>query len=152
MTDIGSLIENGDSLTRLFGERWPSFHDAEILEVRLDRGNVEPKKNLYEFPSLTLKIHLWEMTSEIDQNGYFVLRTHTLATLRFDSMDRLNLTGFNHQNAIFGMEITRRDRTDGPSPYLEVEIDPSFGIAASFTCLRVTVVEAASCNHDGTAA
>ena len=72
--DVGSLIENGDALTRFFGGRWPSFHDAEVFEVQFDRGHVEPEKSLYEFPTLTLKIHLWEMTREVDQSGYFVLR------------------------------------------------------------------------------
>jgi hypothetical protein len=149
MTDVGCLIESGEALTRFFG-RWPSFHDAEILEVHLDRGHVEPEKNLYEFPSLTLKIHLWEMTKEVDHNGYFILRNHTLATLKLSDLDRLNLVGFNHQNAIMEMEIHRRERTDGPSPYFEVEIVPAFGFAASFICLHVTVVEAMPCNPDGT--
>jgi hypothetical protein len=80
-----------------------AFHDAEILEIHLDRGHVEPEKNLYEFPSLTLKIHLWEMTKEVDHNGYFILRSHTLATLKFSDLDRLNVVGFNHQNAIMEM-------------------------------------------------
>src|ERR1700683_1383336 len=148
--DVGSLLENGDALTRFFGGRWPSFHDAEVFEVQLDRGQVEPEKGLYEFPTLTLKIHLWEMTREVDQNGYFVLRSHTLATLRFADVDNVNLVGFNHQNAIMGMEIVRRERTDGPSPYFAVEIDPVFGIAASFTCLHAAVIEAVPCNPDGT--
>lgn len=149
MTDIGPLGEGGEKLTRLFGE-WPSFHDAEILELHLDRGHVKPEKNLPTVPSLTLKIHLWEMTKEVDQNGYFVLLNHTLAVIRFSDLDRLNIAGFNQQNAIMDMEILRRERTDGPSPYFEVEIAPAFGLAASFTCLSVTVVEAMPCDPDGT--
>src|SRR6266700_8177774 len=129
MTDVGPLAESGEKLTRLFGG-WPSFHDAEILELHLDRGHVEPEKNLHEFPSLTLKIHLWEMTKEVDQNGYFILLNHTLATLKFSDLDRLNVAGFNHQNVIMDMEIVRRERTDGPSPYFEIEIAPAFGLAA----------------------
>jgi hypothetical protein len=149
MTDVGPLAEGGEKLTRLFGG-WPSFHDAEILELHLDLGHLEPEKNLLKFPSLTLKIHLWEMTKEVDQNGYFVLLNHTLATLRFSDLDHLNIAGFNQQNVIMDLEIVRRERTDGPSPYFEVEIAPAFGLAASFTCLSVTVVGAVPCNPDGT--
>lgn len=152
MTHTASIIENGELLTRFFGGQWPSFHDAEVLAVHLDRGHARPEKDTYEFPSLTLKVHLWEMTNQVDQKGYFILRNHTLVTLRFDSLDQLNLAGFNHQNAIFGLEINQRERADGPSPYLEVDIDPSFGIGASFACLHATVLEAVPCNPDGTLA
>lgn len=120
----------------MFWGRWPSFYDAEIFEVQLDRGHVEPEKSLNEFPTLTLKIHLWEMTKEVDQNGYFVLRSHTLATLRFADVDNLNLVGFNHQNAIMEMEIVRRERADDPLHYFAVEILPAFGIAKSLILNR----------------
>jgi hypothetical protein len=43
---------------------------------------------MYEFPSLTLKIHLWRLTKEVDAKGYLVLRDHTLTTLKFTMLPR----------------------------------------------------------------
>ena len=134
-------VEGSDRLTSIFGY-WPSFHDAEIIEFNLWRGDVEPEANRYIFPVLTTKIHLWELTSEIDARGSLVLRHHTLATLRFHDVDELSMEGFNHQNAIYGLEITRETREDGSPSFHRVEFEPAFGLAATFRCGRIEVVEA----------
>jgi hypothetical protein len=147
---IESLIEGSEKLIQIIGH-WPSFHDAEILDLSLWRGDVDPERNKYVFPVLTLTVHLWEMTKEVDSAGYFVLRDHTLATMKFHNVDRLQMQGFNHQNAIFGLSVDRRERDESPSPYFAVELEPAFGVSASFTCLRVEVVTASRCGRDGEA-
>lgn len=128
---------------------WPSFHDAEVLEITLWRGDVEPERQSYVFPVLTAKIHLWELTSELNREGSSVLRQHTMATLRFHDVDELNLKGFNHQNAIFGLSIVRKEREQGASPVFAIEFEPAFGVAAEFICMRVEVVEAVPCDQFG---
>ena len=80
MDAFESSIVGVESLTSIFGH-WPSFHDAEILELHFLRGNVQP--DMDEVPSLTLRIHLWRLTKEVDAHGYFISRDHTLATLMF---------------------------------------------------------------------
>jgi hypothetical protein len=135
-----NLVERSERLTSIFGY-WPSFHDAEVIEFNLWRGDVEPDAKRYIFPTLTAKIHLWEITSEIDARGYLVLRHHTLATLRFHDIFELCMNGFNHQNAIFGLSITSAP-TEGFPQRLHVEFEPAFGVTATFYCLRVEVVEA----------
>jgi hypothetical protein len=57
------------------------------------------------------------------------------------------MQGFNHQNAIFHLAIEHKVRSAGPSPYFSIHLDPAFGIDASFTCLRVEVVEATRCGE-----
>jgi hypothetical protein len=148
MDRIEDMIEGSEKLTRIFG-RWPSFHDAEVLDVSLWRGDVNPEQNRYVFPVLTATMHLWEMTKEVDPRGFFVLRDHTLATLRFHEVQDLRMEGFNYQNAIFELSISRLERTQPPSPYFAVEMEPSFGVGASFTCLRVEVSDAVSCGAGG---
>jgi hypothetical protein len=64
--DIRSLVRNASLLTNIFGG-WPSFHDAEVLELRLDRngpGGVE----------LHAKVHLFETTSEVTPEGFYRLQ------------------------------------------------------------------------------
>jgi hypothetical protein len=147
--DVGNLIEGSERLTKIFGF-WPSFHDAEVFEINLWRGDVEPERQSYVFPVLMAKIHLWELTDEIDDKGLYVTRHHTMATLRFHDVSGLELTGFNHQNAIFGLAITREERTEGPSPVFSVKFEEAFGVNAEFICTRIEVVEAVVCDRRDT--
>jgi hypothetical protein len=136
-----NIIEGSEKLTSVF-DYWPSFHDAEILEFNLWRGDVQPQEKKYIFPVLTTKIHLWEITAEVDSRGYLVLRHHTLATVRFHDVDNFRMEGFNHQNAILGLHFTTEDRGEVLPPYVCVEFEPAFGISATFRCSRVEVVDA----------
>ena len=149
MLEIAALVVGSEKLTRIFSE-WPSFHDAEVHELHLDRGHIDTDALIYEFPRLTVKVHLWLMTSDVDQKGYFVLTNHTLATMRFYDVDNFKMEGFNHQNAIFGLRIEKKTREEGPTPYFAVDFDSSFGMGATFTWLRIEIVEAIPCNAEGT--
>lgn len=148
MSDIAEHIEGAEKITNIFGY-WPSFHDAEIINFHLWRGDVDPDRKKYIGPVLTLLVHLWELTNEVNTEGFLILKHHTLATLRFHNVfEDIQMSGFNHQNAIFGLRIERKSRDSGPSPYFEVALDPSFGIGASFTCFRVEVTDARACEPD----
>jgi len=149
MNNVASHIAGSEKLTQIFGQ-WPSFHDAEVIDVNLWRGRVHPDKGLWEFPVLTVKVHLWKMTREVDSKGYFICENHTLCTLVFREVADLSMTGFNHQNAIFDLEIERKERDRPPSLYFAVRFDPSFGIDSSFECLQIEVADAVPCGDDGT--
>ena len=148
MANIEEFIDGSGKLTDIFGY-WPSFHDAEVLELSLMRGDVDPEAGRYVFPVLQVRIHLWEITSEVDAQGYLVTRHYTLTTLRFHDVDEFKMEGFNHQNAILGLSVTLQDRPSGPSPIFAVHFDPAFGMGASFVCHRVVVVDAIPCSEDG---
>jgi hypothetical protein len=107
-----------------------------------------PTEALTSSRVLTLLVNLWELTNEVNSEGFLVCRHHTLAKLRFHGVHDLTMIGFNHQNAIFHLAIEHKVRSDGPSPYFSVHLQPAFGIEASFTCLRVEVVEARRCAED----
>ena len=151
MANIESLILGSERITNIFGY-WPSFHDAEVLDLHFWRGHIDAGKGVYDFPVLTLKIHMWELTKEVTPEGFLVLRHHTLATLRFANVEEdFEMHGFNHQNAILELSITSIERTKTPSPCFSVEIVPAFGIAASFHCSQVEVVDATAYQDDGSA-
>jgi hypothetical protein len=59
------------------------------------------------------------------------------------------MEGFNHQNAILGLSIDRLERSEGPSPYFSVHMDPAHGMGAAFECLRIEVLSAVACNEEG---
>ena len=88
MSQVESLIEGSGKLTNIFGY-WPSFHDAEVIEIHFWRGDIDTDNNKYVFPVLTAKLHLWEMTPEVNSSAYLGRHRHTVARLRFfmTSMD-----------------------------------------------------------------
>jgi hypothetical protein len=143
-SSIETLIAGSEKLVRIFGY-WPSFHDAEVIDLHLWRGDVDPDRARSVFPVLTLKVHLWELTSEVDSEGCLILRHHTLTTLRFHHVDQIEMNSFNHQNQIVRLSITRQERPDSPSPFLAVRLEPGFGVSASFDCLTAEVVDASPC-------
>lgn len=148
MPAIESLIHGSEKLTNIFG-CWPSFHDAEVLELHFWRGDVDPDRDSYVFPVLTVKIHLWELTKERDPQGLLILRHHTLTTLRFHNVDAFKMDGFNHQNAIYALSMERQERSDGPSPFFAVQFQPAFGVGASFRSMDVEVLDAIPCTQHG---
>ena len=142
-------IEGSQKLTDIFGY-WPAFHDAEVIDLHLWRGNVNPENNCYIFPVLTMQVHLWELTQEVDSKGNLLMKHHTLATLRFyDIEDDIELYNFNQQNAIFELSIKHCKRSEGSSLYFNVKIVPSYGLGALFKCSRIEVMDCKPCNEDG---
>ncbi len=69
--------------------------------------------------------------------------------MKFYDVDNVKMEGLNHQNAIFGLGIEQKTRDEGPTAYFAVDFEPSFGIDATFTCLRIEIVEAVPCNAEG---
>lgn len=146
MPGIEPHIAGSEKLTRIFGH-WPSFHDAEVIEFHLWRGNVKPgdwdDSNI--LPVITAKIHIFIESPDSQ---------HTLATIRFEDADEIKLEGFNHQNAIMGLAISVQPRgkfvtgEDLP-PFLMVQFQAAFGMSASLRCFRIEVVDAVPCTEDG---
>ncbi len=112
--DPSSIIKNSNRITDIFGY-WPSFHDAEIQSISLTGGETYLKDPDRIYPTLDIKIHLWEMTNEVNAKGFFVLKNHTLTDLRFRNTGELELSDFSFRNTImemiFGVE-TRTYRSD----------------------------------------
>jgi Immunity protein 50 len=147
MENLEKSIHGSEKLTSIFG-RWPSFHDAEIHEVFLNRDDADQGQERVP-PCALLKIHLWEMTSEVDAQGYYVLRNHTLVTLMFSDIEELDLRHFNHQNVLSGLAIKKANSGPGNSKTFRVWLESSFGLAGTFTCKRIEVLEAVPCTSSG---
>src|SRR5258705_6613043 len=91
-------IQGYERLTGIFGA-WPSFHDAEVLRLELDRrGNSDQVE-------LMADVYVFEMTSNVTDGGFYELRNGTLVSLRFHGIADLELSGFNGQNALFGLRL-----------------------------------------------
>jgi hypothetical protein len=78
---------------------WPSFHDAEVLEVHLFRRGTS-----------FLRLHTWVMTDQLDSKGYYVLDKHAVVTFALEGIDDLNLSGFSGQNVINELRLEKTAR------------------------------------------
>jgi Immunity protein 50 len=127
-------VWNAEALVERFGE-WPSFHDAEILGLRLDSGQ---RSN--GVPALELDLHLFKAGGQTP-DGRIEWTTHTLATLLFERVEEVSLEGFGPQNVLFDLDMQRV--VGGPVPNrIAVELQSSNGLVGSFTCESITVLAA----------
>jgi hypothetical protein len=127
MTDI----QNSQALTNIFG-KWPSFHDAEIVRICLNR---EGKKG----PYLEACIYVFEQSSEVDETGHYILKNPTLVTFHFTHIVLESLKWFNQQNVLWDLEITDILPQKNEGCNFRVEMPSSFGCEARFNCREIIV-------------
>jgi hypothetical protein len=152
--DPSPIIKDSCKLTDIFG-RWPSFPDAEIQSFSLTCGETYLKTPEGKYPILDIRIHLWEMTNEVNTKGFFVLKNHTLTDLRFQNTSEMEISDFFYQNVImgitFGVELEHTDPSSAlrHPACIRVEIDPCYGLYAKFKCQSAEVLSAVSCDEEG---
>jgi len=78
---IEALVKGSERLTSVFG-CWPSFHDAEIIWMRLHRGDRRSEEGVAG-PSMEMEVHTFEITNEVAPTGLLVLKHHVLVHFRF---------------------------------------------------------------------
>lgn len=100
---------------------WPTFHDAEILTMVLDRSG----------PTLLVRILIGVPIRPPETWTFEV-------NLRFNDIDSLELSEFNHQNVISYLALSsiteERPSTLATEERVKVEIDSVWGLRGSFTC------------------
>ena len=89
------IVKGHERLTDIFG-RWPSFHDSEVISIRLDRRG----RNQWEGPVTYVRVHVFEGYRESEDSIEVKWRNPTIVTLRFAPVVDISLSGFNQQNAI----------------------------------------------------
>ncbi len=69
-----------------------------------------------------------------------------IVSLNFHDCESMKLEEFNHQNAVYDLKFTLEDRgslKDGQPlpPFICVTFEQAFGMALSFKCMRIEVLE-----------
>jgi hypothetical protein len=124
-------IQNSSDIEKIFG-RWPSFHDAEVLQVTLDRLGANG-------PIMEAVIHVYEATNELDAQGYYTTKSHVDVTLTFTRLELVRLEGFNHQNVLMSLEITEIDPIQHEGRQCHVTMPSIYGLDTEFYCESVIV-------------
>jgi len=114
-------VPGARALCEWFGD-WPSFHDAEVIGLSLER----------EAPS-ELRVKTWRMTNRTDTKGYFVLEKHVEVIFRIEEIADLELFGFSVQNVISGLILS--EHGDG----VQIELGPCYGLAGKIIARGVSI-------------
>jgi hypothetical protein len=101
---------------------WPTFHDAEIVSLHMNRRS----------PSSML-IHTWEMTNKVDERGFYVLEKDVVVEFVFENISGLDLSGFNHQNVIFGLELEKK------AAGFMLTLDPCYGLGGTIEAENISI-------------
>jgi hypothetical protein len=118
---------------------WPSFHDAEVLKLTIDRTQVAISKELS--PVLDLHLRGWVMTSEVTEQGFYKLRGDAVFHFQFEGVTNLHVEGFNTQNVLsaLNLEVVEDPHNEGRK-VLRVELEHCYEFEASFTAQKARVL------------
>lgn len=116
-------IPGAESVVRWFGS-WPSFHDAEVLSVLIDRDG----------PS-RLRLRTWITGDETDGKGYFIRQHEVVVVFEFKRINHIRLEGedADRQNVIAGLVV------DEIAGGYRLELLPCYGVAGEIRAKEVLV-------------
>lgn len=128
-------IRGAEKLVDVYGY-WPTFHDAKVLWMLLDRHHHDE-----DTPALEALVRAFEITDEVDPEGRLVLRHHVQVHLRFREIRELKISNFGHQNMLHGLSITDIRDWQLEQIHFAVHFVSSIDeLDASFQCRTVEVV------------
>jgi len=121
-----SRIINSEIVIQHFGY-WPDFHDAEITKATFE---THPTGRY----SVTFVIAAFEVTSEVDERGYYKLIKHCNVELQFIGIEKIDFSYFSFQNVLFGLEFEETGNN------IECVFDFSVGLEAAMVAEEVFVL------------
>lgn len=114
-------LEGGPALCTWFGGS-PSFHDAALTELELRQG--APGR---------LVAHTFQMGSEVDTEGQFLLKKHVTVTLNIFDLIEVQLSDFAETGIMYSLEIEK----DSEGTILN--FDSSYGVCGRIKAKRIVV-------------
>jgi Immunity protein 50 len=131
------FIDGYQNVLSAFG-RWPSFHDAEVHKVILDRKRLVA--NGASYSSVELLVHGWNMTTDITEQGHYKHEASNLVHFLFDYVTDLELSGLNHQNVLDGLELTLQMDEHTGKTSISVELCHCWGLSGGFKARQAKVL------------
>jgi hypothetical protein len=127
-----SFFANSNRLVDAMG-RWPSFHDAKVKSVvRSDNF-------------CRALLHVFEMTDQVDSEGYFVLTKHHLVTLQMSDVKECTLPDNYDSDVLFGLTA------ESEGALVKVVFDSVIDLSLCWHCLCKTaeVIDVVPCPPNG---
>lgn len=110
-------------------DKIPSFHDAEIISILLNREN---------HVSIEVKVRVYKLLEELEIEGVDFNRIFSVnSTFNFSKSKLEKLEYFNHQNVINDLHISPIENSDS---YL-VHFESIYGCELKFECEEIELTE-----------
>jgi len=118
-------ISGADAVVAWFGE-WPTFHDAEVLTLRID---CELKRSF-------LRVRVFTRSNRTDADGHFLRERDALVVFEFTGIRSMDLHGEDAD-----IQNDRRLRIDEMDNGYRIPLWPSYGLAGEIivTALNVRI-------------
>lgn len=114
-------LPGASELVTWFGY-FPSFHDAEVVSLHLNRTGES-----------ILRVHTWETTRELDEKGFFVQRRHVVVEFALENITALYLNDFSQQNVISGLTLNKTETG------FRLEFGPCYGLAGTIEAEKISL-------------
>ncbi len=136
MNETPRYIRNYEAVVSAFGY-WPSFHDAPVLAFE------------HKTDSITLALHAWEMTSQTDDRGYFILHKHHIVRFAFGGVTHTDLAQFIPGNILFELVCSSCSEFE-TAGHFTVRLHSAMGsdLSGSFTATVGAVTAVLPCNKN----
>jgi len=121
MGELFPSVPGAKQLFNWFGY-WPSFHDAEVLSIELNRMGASK-----------VRVHTFRMTDAVDSKGFSVCDKHCIVTFVMEDITRVKLAHFNHQNALSDLKFSREN-----DEYALV-FTPAHGVEGTLNAKKVSI-------------
>jgi immunity protein 50 of polymorphic toxin system len=97
MGELVHSILGAQQLFDWFGY-WPSFHDAEVLSIELNRTGTSK-----------LRVHTFRMTKEVSPKGFYVCDKHCIVTFVLGEIIDTEIAHFMDGNILQGIEFSHEE-------------------------------------------
>lgn len=118
-------LENVPGATVLFEwfGYWPSFHDAEIISLELNRKGIS-----------NLKVYFWHTDwSKTDSDRRFFQDKFVTVNFAIENINDLELYDFSHQNVISLLTLTPKENL------IEIEMGSCYGMSGYIVAEKASV-------------
>ncbi|MGA9510309.1 MAG: Imm50 family immunity protein [Candidatus Sulfotelmatobacter sp.] len=102
---------------------WPSFHDAEVRELRLSIGETSH-----------LVFHTWQMTDKVDVKGFYETTKHIVVEFELKSISIINITSDPWDRSIF-LSLSLEKTENG----FQLSFDAAYGLSGSIEARGVSI-------------
>lgn len=123
-------VRNRERLVQAMGY-WPSFHDANVLSASREGDRC------------VVHLHVFRMTNEVDERGYFVLTGHHRAHLEMTGVSECSLPAGYESDTLFELLI------EGSEGAVTVTFNSVTDQHWRVTCREVCVSDVVPCGPRG---
>jgi hypothetical protein len=121
---------------------WPSFHDAPVVAFHYNRAGAG---------AVEFTLQGWEMTSAVDDRGFYKLIKHHLVRFAFQEIVDADLDEFTSSaNILFGLKFSNPEEFAAVGRFC-VNLESAMGcdLSGSFSARSGGVLDVIPCDADG---